>query len=143
MTLLMPSCGRALLVLGLALLLPFPQRADAQAAARPELPAGLRRVDVSRVAERLGIAPQPDSPEELDVGTSVTCTLAKPERLAAFGITGVREGARVTILRSAPDRLRIEADEIEPIRTESAVVRLDVNWAPVPKAKGEGLRTRD
>jgi hypothetical protein len=133
MTLSTPSRGAALLVLGLALLVPLPQRADAQAAARPRVVIGPNRVDVARLAERLGIAPQPDSPEELDIGTSVTCRLAKPSRLAAFGISGVREGARVTIVRSAPDRIRIEADEIEPMRTESAVVRLDANGAPVPK----------
>jgi hypothetical protein len=135
MTLPIPSRGAALLVLGLALLLPLPQRADAQAAARPVLLVGLRRVDVSRLTARLGIAPQPDSPTELDVGTSVTCILRTPDRLAAFGIRGVREGARVTIIRSAPDRIRIEADEIEPIRTESAVVRLDASGAPVPKER--------
>ena len=129
----MPSRGAALVVLALALLLPLPQRADAQAAARPRVVIGPSHVDVARLAERLGIAPQPDQLQELEIGTSVTCTLRKPARLAAFGITGVREGARVTILRSAPDRVRIEADEIEPIRTESAVVRLDANGAPVPK----------
>ena len=129
----MSSRGAALVVLGLALLLPSPQRLDAQAAARPRVVIGPSHVDVARLAERLGIAPQPDSPAELDIGTSVTCTLAKPARLAAFGITGVREGARVTILRSAPDRVRIEADEIEPIRTESVVVRLDANGVPIPK----------
>ncbi len=82
------------------------------------------RLDV--VAEKLGVKLVPSAPRELELGSSATATLATPSRLEPFGITNMHEGARVTITCVAPDRLRVEADEMEPV-AQRAVVTLRIN----------------
>lgn len=83
-------------------------------------------VPVGSVAEKLGVKLVPSAPRELELGSSATTTLAEPKKLAQVGITGMHEGARVTITCIGPNRLRIEADEMEPI-AQRATVTVHVN----------------
>lgn len=78
------------------------------------------------VADQLGTKVVPRETDELPIGASFTGTLADPTKLAAFGITGLHEGARVTVMRVAPERLRIEVDELDPVPlTKKATVKVD------------------
>src|SRR4051794_25452986 len=77
------------------------------------------RVDV--VAEKLGVKLMPTASRELEGGQSATATLADPRKIEPYGIKGVHEGARVTITCVGPNRLRVEADEYEPVEKRSIV----------------------
>jgi hypothetical protein len=85
--------------------------------------AGPVRVDA--VMEKIGVKGLPNAERELELGKSTTTVLAEPQKLAAFGITGMHDGARVTITCVGPNRLRVEADEMEPV-SRSATVTLQV-----------------
>ena len=95
----------------------------------PVLCAGQRgnvapvRVDV--VMEKIGVKGVPNAARELELGQSTTTSLGEPEKISAFGITKMHEGARVTITCVGPNRLRVEADEMEPV-SRSVVVTLVV-----------------
>jgi hypothetical protein len=78
-------------------------------------------VRVGAVADKLGVKVGPGTPRELEFGRSATTTLAEPEKLAPYGIKGMHEGARVTITCVGPNRLRVEADELEPVQQRAAV----------------------
>lgn len=99
----------------LALGVVAPQRTRAQ------LPSSGPEVTSSNLAVQLGLKTAPDAPVEVDLGRSITCTLDDPDKLAKHGIKGMHEGARVTITRVAPDRIRIEADELDPAPFSGAV----------------------
>jgi len=91
-------------------------------------------VPVGSVADKLGAKAGPSSPRELELGRSATSTLDKPEKLAAYGIKGMHEGARVTITCIGPSRLRVEVDEMEPVAQRGAVtlqVSTDGSLTPV------------
>jgi hypothetical protein len=90
---------------------------------------------VPAVAAQLGVKPLPGAPALLDLGTSFTAMLEKPERLASFGLPSMTVGARVTVIRIAIDRVRIEADELDPVpRSTKGTVQLDDRGALiVPK----------
>jgi hypothetical protein len=77
------------------------------------------RVDV--LMEKLGVKSMPSSERELELGKSTTTVLAEPQKLAVYGITGMHEGARVTMTCVGPNRLRVEADEMEPVYRSVAV----------------------
>lgn len=66
------------------------------------------------VASQLGATMAPGQPEEFAVGTSITCTLADPAKLAALGAQGMHAGARVTAVRTAAERVHVEVDELDP-----------------------------
>jgi hypothetical protein len=66
------------------------------------------------VASQLGATISPSQPAEFTVGTSITCVLADPAKLAALGAQGMHAGARVTAARTADERVRVEVDELEP-----------------------------
>jgi hypothetical protein len=83
--------------------------------------AGDVRVDTKGVADKLGVKTGPGAPDEIELGRSITTTLADPVKIAKFGVIGMHEGARVTITRIAPDRIRVEADEMEPVPTSGKV----------------------
>lgn len=83
-------------------------------------------VSVDNVAGKLGVKLAPGSGLELDIGKSVTGTLEDPARIEKFGIKGMHEGARVTITCVAPNRIRVEADEMEPVEHD-VVVTLQVS----------------
>jgi hypothetical protein len=89
-----------------------------------------REVVSARVAEQLGVKLSPSQREQLDVGASLNGTLVDPSRLASFGLADCHPGARVTIARAGPDRLRVEIDELDPVPlTRKITFRID--------AKGE------
>ena len=98
-------------------------------------------VAVGNIADKLGIKIMANAPRELELGFSVTGTLADPKKLAGYGIKNMHEGARVTITCVGPNRVRVEADEMEPVE-QRAVVTLKVSEdgsltplpASVPKA---------
>ena len=119
---------RSRLLLGACVLIAaLPALATAQ---RPDVDP----VSVGSVAEKLGAKAGPSSPRELELGRSATSTLDKPEKLAAYGIKGMHEGARVTITCIGPGRVRVEVDEMEPVARRGAVtlqVSTDGSLTPV------------
>ena len=84
-------------------------------------------VTVGSVAAQLGVKVVIGNESEFIVGASFTGTLSEPEKLAAFGIKGMHAGARVTAVRMGPDRVYVEADELEPPNKGSAKLRLDAD----------------
>jgi hypothetical protein len=92
-------------------------------------------VPVGDVTDKLGVKTMVNAPRELDLGHSVTTTLADPKKLVAYGIKGMHEGARVTITCVGPNRVRVEAEEMEPVEQRTTVtLRLgeDGSLTPVP-----------
>ena len=64
----------------------------------------------------------------LVIGASATGILSDPARLAALGLRDAKAGARVTIMRSARDRVRVEVDEFDPVvRTRRLALHLDAD----------------
>jgi hypothetical protein len=107
------------------LLTTIPTSTRAQGA-RPEVKQQSMQVTAQGIAEQLGAKISPRESEEMQVGASLTGALKDPTKLAAFGITGMHADARVTAFRSAPDRLRVEVDELEPeLRTQKATLKID------------------
>jgi hypothetical protein len=92
-------------------------------------------VRVEKVAEKLGAKLVPNGPRELEFGHSATTMLAEPKKLESYGIKGMHEGARVTITCVGPNRIRVEADEMEPVSQRGAVtlsVSTDGSLTPAP-----------
>lgn len=106
--------ARTRLLLAWAAWVALPAAALAQ---RPEVDP----LPVGTVAEKLGVKTMINSPRELDLGKSVTATLAEPKKLVSYGITGMHEGARVTITCVGPNRIRVEAEEMEPVEQRTTV----------------------
>jgi hypothetical protein len=77
-------------------------------------------IPVGHVSDKLGVKPMVNAPHELDPGNSVTTMLADPKKLEAF-IKGMHEGARVTISCIGPGRIRVEAEEMEPVEQHGTV----------------------
>lgn len=119
---------RSRILLGACVLLvALPVLATAQ---RPDVDP----VSVGSVADKLGAKAAPSAPRELEFGHSATSTLAEPQKLAAYGIKGMHEGARVTITCVGPSRVRVEVDEMEPVAQRGAVtlqVSTDGSLTPV------------
>ena len=94
-------------------------------------------VQVGTILKQLGAKPATTNfPSELELGRSITAMLVSPDKLADRGIKGMHEGARVTVTRVAPDRIRVEADELEPIAAKGTVtlrVGSDGSLTPVPE----------
>lgn len=82
---------------------------------------GAVEISVKSTVEKLGLKPTGNLPDDFDLGRSITVSLADPAKAAKYGIVGMHEGARVTITRVAPDRIRVEADELEPLPNKSTV----------------------
>jgi len=89
--------------------------------ARAQTQQGTVEISVKSIVDKLGLKPSGNMPDEFDLGRSITVSLADPAKIAKYGIVGMHEGARVTLTRVAPDRVRVEADEIEPLPNKSAV----------------------
>ena len=87
--------------------------------------ADVSTVRVDALAEKLGVKGLPNGARELEPGQSATMMLAEPRKLEPYGIKGMHEGARVTITCVGPNRLRVEADEMDPT-PHSAKVTLRV-----------------
>jgi hypothetical protein len=80
----------------------------------------------ARIADQLGIKLQLGQAEELATGGSLTGSLVDPAKLAKLGLPALHDGARVTVTRVAPDRLRIEVDELDPVPvTHKATLTID------------------
>jgi hypothetical protein len=78
------------------------------------------------VAAQLGAKLATSEAEDFSVGGTITATLTDPSRLAALGLTGLHEGARVTAMRISPVKVRVEVDELEPVPlTKKATFKLD------------------
>jgi hypothetical protein len=89
----------------------------------------------SDLAEQLGAKITTNPSEELGVGSSVTATLVDPAKLVKFGITGMHEGARVSVMRVAPEKLRVEVVELEPTpQTKKATLKIDDKGHITPTA---------
>lgn len=89
---------------------------------------GSIQATVSGIAAQLGVKPQGPDGDDFHLGSSFTAVLEQPEKLAEVGITGMHTGARVTVARVAPDKVRVEADEMEPVSHSAAVsLRLGAN----------------
>jgi hypothetical protein len=83
-------------------------------------------VSAKAIAEQLGARLQPRPDDELNIGHSFTAMLEQPEKLTALGLKTMHPGARVTVARIAPDKVRVEADEVDPVATStSATLKLD------------------
>ncbi|MGH7617142.1 MAG: hypothetical protein ACREPM_07945 [Gemmatimonadaceae bacterium] len=96
-------------------------------------------IPVGNVTEKIGVKSMVNAPRELEFGHSVTTTLAEPKRLAPYGIKGMHEGARVTITCVGPNRVRVEAEEMEPVEQRATVMLVVANdgsltVAPLPPA---------
>jgi hypothetical protein len=92
-------------------------------------------VPVGPIAVKLGVKQMPSTPIELELGRSATTILAEPSKLVAYGIKGMHEGARVTITCVGPNRVRVEADEMEPVYiSEKVTLKVDADGGltPVP-----------
>ncbi len=81
---------------------------------------------VASIAEQLGVKLTPSHADRFDVGINFTATLADTEKIAKLGLRGLHPGARVTAIRVAPDRMRVEVDEMDPVPlTKKATLRID------------------
>jgi hypothetical protein len=93
-------------------------------------------VSAKALAEQLGAKLQPRDDDELRVGVSFTAVLASPEKLTALGLKEMHAGARITVGRIAPDKIRVEADEMEPVpASTAATLKLDAKGMLLPAAK--------
>lgn len=108
----------------------------AGANAQPQ-PQGAPRVSVKAVAAQLGVRLGPRDDDDLNIGASFTASLDDPEKLAAFGIKGMHQGARVTVFRAGADKVRVEADEMEPVAARgAATLKVDAKGALTAAEKG-------
>jgi hypothetical protein len=108
---------RSVLLAACALSAMLPARSVAQLAGAA--------VRVDALSEKLGVKGLPNGARELEPGQSATMMLTEPKKLEPYGIKGMHEGARVTLTCVGPNRLRVEADEMEP-EARSVVVTLRV-----------------
>ena len=84
------------------------------------------RNSTEAIAAQLGAKLSPNQPEELPIGVSMTASLIDSAKVAALGAAGLHAGARVTVLRIAPDKLRVEIDEMDPVPlTKKLTLRID------------------
>ena len=113
-----------------AVTLAVPSAASAQdsAIARAVAARAVSAVATERIAGQLGAKLVNAQPAEMGIGTSATAILGDPARIAALGLRDAKAGARVTIMRSARDRIRVEVDEFEPVtRTRRMTLHLDAD----------------
>jgi hypothetical protein len=93
-------------------------------------------VSAKAIAEQLGAKLQPRDDDELRIGMSFTAVLESPEKLTEFGLKGMHAGARVTVARVAPDKIRVEADEMTPVQASAAgTFKVDAKGALVAPPK--------
>lgn len=91
------------------------------------------RNSTEAIAAQLGAKLSPNQPEELPIGVSMTASLTDSAKIAALGAPGLHAGARVTVLRIAPDKIRVEIDEMDPVPlTKKLTLRLDAQGRLTP-----------
>src|SRR5262245_25061601 len=111
-------------------------RIAAQQDPRQQQGAAPATVSAKALAEQLGARLQPRDNDELRIGMSFTAVLDQPDKLAELGVKGMHAGARVTVARIAPDKIRVEADEMTPVQASgAATLKIDAKGAltVVPK----------
>jgi len=90
-------------------------------------------VSAKALAEQLGARLQPRDDDELRLGLSFTAVLESPEKLTPLGLKEMHTGARVTVGRVAPDKVRVEVDEMSPVAASTAATfKLDSRGLLVP-----------
>ncbi len=88
------------------------------------------------VASQLGATISPGQPGEFAVGTSITCMLVDPAKLAALGAPGMHAGARVTAARTATERVHVEVDELDPAPlTKRLTLKIDSQGRLTPSTQ--------
>lgn len=76
---------------------------------------------IAGMASQLGLKIVPSGESELSLGGSFTGLLEDPAKLESVGVHGMHEGARVCVIKVGPDRVRVEADELEPKPAKATV----------------------
>jgi hypothetical protein len=126
------SLRTGLACLGIALVLLAPP-ATVAAQDSGQVRQQSRHTATEAIAAQLGAKLSPNQPEELPVGVSMTASLTDSARIASFGATGLHTGARVTVMRIAPDRIRVEIDEMDPVPlTKKLTLRIDAQGKLTP-----------
>jgi hypothetical protein len=117
-----PALGLAVACAGFGLVTPAALRAQ-NAVEVKQQSSQITKTDVAaQLGAKLGVTDD----ELFSVGGTINATLADPAKLAALGITGLHEGARVTVMRVSPVKVRIEVDELEPVPlTKKAALKID------------------
>jgi hypothetical protein len=130
----MLSRSRALALVACLTIVAVPRLAAQEETKQQGAPAS---VSAKALCDQLGVRLQPRDDDELRLGASVTATLKDPAKLESFGIKGMHEGARVIIARVAPDKVRVEADEMTPQPASAgATLKLDASGALLTPGKG-------
>lgn len=91
-------------------------------------------VTIGQIATQLGVKVPSRAEEDFTLGTSFTGSLEDTLKFEEY-ITGMHVGARVTVARIAPDRVYIEADEIDPPQKKSLRVRMNPDGTLVKPPK--------
>ena len=92
-----------------------------------------RQTMTEGIAAQLGAKLSPNQPEELPVGVSMTATLIDSAKVAALGATGLHAGARVTVMRVGPEKVRVEIDEMDPVPlTKKLTLHIDAQGRLTP-----------
>lgn len=103
-------------------------------------PQGEAALTVKALGETLGIKPANTSgPTAIELGVTITFSLTDPAKLAKYTLSGLHEGARVTVTRVAPDRIRVEADEMDPVPvSKRATLKVNADGTLTPVTAGRG-----
>lgn len=92
-----------------------------------------RQTMTESIAAQLGAKLSPNQPEELPVGVSMTASLTDPAKVATLGAAGLHAGARVTVMRIGPEKVRVEIDEMDPVPlTKKLTLRIDAQGKLTP-----------
>ena len=92
-----------------------------------------RQTMTEGIAAQLGAKLSPNQPQELPVGVSMTATLVDSAKVAALGAAGLHAGARVTVMRIGPEKVRVEIDEMDPVPlTKKLTLRIDAQGKLTP-----------
>jgi hypothetical protein len=115
-----------MLVVGL--LMPLPHALHAQKPLAALAPITEAHFTNGSIGHQLGAKVSDRADVPLALGASVTGLLQDPSALERFGIKGMHKGARVAAMRFAPDKIRVEVDEVVPTPKKAATT-LRVNEA--------------
>ena len=91
-------------------------------------------VTIGQIAAQLGVRVPNRAEEEFQIGVSFTGSLEDTLKFEEY-IKGMHAGARVTVARVGPDRVYIEADEIDPPQRKNIRVRMNADGTLVKPPK--------
>jgi hypothetical protein len=124
-TTLGPARAAALAAVCAALAISAPLAARAQVVPREVRQQSLQ-ITIGGVAGQLGAKVTTRENDDFTVGSSFTGVLADPAKLASLGVAGLHGGARVSAMRVAPERIKVEVDELDPVPlTRKATLKID------------------